>query len=536
MKTWIIIFAILLCCGQAAATNYYVDFDSGNNANAGTQALPWRNIPGTQSPYGGVTSGWQSLVADDIIYLRAGTTHSSADGGRILIDSTWYGNGTEGHPISIQVLDGWGSGTVTINGTGISGILFRITSRNWIEVKGTATNRLLLTNSAAQGFQSNGSGPSTRQTGLRLRYMDFTYAPSIAGCVITYSDGFEVRDCTASYNSSKGFAQGEDSPSFNDGGKFYDCVAHHNGGGGGGNSWHGFGQYDAINTLYYNCTAYSNTRDGFDFGTTSTSPDNANYGSAILVNSTAYDNGEAGFACNGVAPAYEANRHDYWYINCISYGNSMGWQIYCGVYARLYHCVAENNTSRAAEIFTTPSVCGSVAIKTRNNVFSNHSWAMFYGYCPEPSTGIEDYDYNFYERGSYTGAQFVCNYFLECFTWAQLAAWRTYVVGDAHTNIDVGTGLASNFTDRAGHIYTPTASSNGLLNSGVYITSGIESDLTVVAYAQTDRNGNPRANPPDIGAYEYGSGGTTYNSSISLGAKGFSAPNLRGARFGATVN
>ena len=89
-----LMFCILLFLAEAHATTYYVDFDSGNNSNDGLSTdYAWRSLPGTQNPTGG-SSGWAVIAAGDTIYIKAGTSYISSDGGYILINSTWYMNGT----------------------------------------------------------------------------------------------------------------------------------------------------------------------------------------------------------------------------------------------------------------------------------------------------------------------------------------------------------------------------------------------------------------------------------------------------------
>jgi hypothetical protein len=69
---YLIIFLISLQSPVFAAT-YYIDFDTGNDTNAGTQALPWKYAPGM--------IGWEgsaTLSNNDTVILKGGVTWTPA--------------------------------------------------------------------------------------------------------------------------------------------------------------------------------------------------------------------------------------------------------------------------------------------------------------------------------------------------------------------------------------------------------------------------------------------------------------------------
>lgn len=78
------------------AAEYYVDQDSGNNANSGLAGSPWKELPGTLSPTGAI-SGWKKIYAGDKITLSAGDVWSKS----VKINSSYYDNATESNPITI---------------------------------------------------------------------------------------------------------------------------------------------------------------------------------------------------------------------------------------------------------------------------------------------------------------------------------------------------------------------------------------------------------------------------------------------------
>ena len=76
------------------AATYHVNPQTGNNANAGTAAAPWRTPPGTRNTgnTGFISTAWgpitaqQKVACGDTILLRGGATQASAHKGEKLID------------------------------------------------------------------------------------------------------------------------------------------------------------------------------------------------------------------------------------------------------------------------------------------------------------------------------------------------------------------------------------------------------------------------------------------------------------------
>lgn len=176
-KTCLMLTFLLGITTLSNATQYYVDFDNGSDANNGlTTTASWKNIPGTKNTgnTGWVSgnTGWVKINAGDIITIKAGTTHTSSKGGLVLLDSTYYNSGTVNAPITINVSSTWGSGVATINGTGItvpvwSGLIDNRTIP-YLILDGynpnisTTNIGLLLTNSYYNNFQSIVSNTTVR--------------------------------------------------------------------------------------------------------------------------------------------------------------------------------------------------------------------------------------------------------------------------------------------------------------------------------------------------------------------------------------
>jgi len=130
-----IIFLILLWITPAISATYYIDFSvAGDDTAAGTaEGTAWKTIPGTrntgdtdweQTAWGtaGATFNSGSKVpAGTIFLIKPGTTHDSGNGGQIQIDSTYYdADATAANPIKFVADQSWASGTVTIDGSGIT--------------------------------------------------------------------------------------------------------------------------------------------------------------------------------------------------------------------------------------------------------------------------------------------------------------------------------------------------------------------------------------------------------------------------------
>lgn len=177
-------YVLVFCmAARAFSATYYIDFDSGNDASAGTSTgTAWKSLPGTQdaastgdlsSSYGGGTFTTSSKVpAGTIFKIKSGTTWNSTDGGRWNITSSWYDNGASANPILIQLDTGWGSGGTLVDGTGmVVPIALCLVQRDGVIIDGVITNGLMFANSTNRGVyykEQAGTSVSLLDVGVRF--------------------------------------------------------------------------------------------------------------------------------------------------------------------------------------------------------------------------------------------------------------------------------------------------------------------------------------------------------------------------------
>jgi len=108
----LVVAAVLLLCGEAQATTYYVDSNGGNNANPGlSMSEAWQTPPGLGTSGRGWPSG--GLVAGDRVIIKRGSSFTG-----LWSFSSWYQarGATRQNPIAVEVADNWGTGPVTLRG------------------------------------------------------------------------------------------------------------------------------------------------------------------------------------------------------------------------------------------------------------------------------------------------------------------------------------------------------------------------------------------------------------------------------------
>ncbi len=131
---------VLSVASGLSARDFFVDLGNQSDVNDGlTESTAWKTIPGTRSTDGTtyLNAAWGSITTtakigeNDTIWLKAGTSHVSANGGLVQLaaSSSYYTNGCSN--ITIRTSQTWGTGTnATINCTGmtvgISAILVQI--------------------------------------------------------------------------------------------------------------------------------------------------------------------------------------------------------------------------------------------------------------------------------------------------------------------------------------------------------------------------------------------------------------------------
>ncbi|GAI03878.1 unnamed protein product, partial [marine sediment metagenome] len=103
---YFILFAIMMTSQILAGTDYYVDAANGNDANPGTESLPWQTVQKAAN----------TIVAGDSVIVKAGKYTGK------VYEST---NGSPGSFITYQA-----SGTVETEGFTISGDYIRVEGFN----------------------------------------------------------------------------------------------------------------------------------------------------------------------------------------------------------------------------------------------------------------------------------------------------------------------------------------------------------------------------------------------------------------------
>lgn len=305
---WVV--ALILSALPCAGATYYVDFDAGNDANAGTStSVPFKTLPGTRkadnsdyvsTAFGGTTFTYNAtkVPAGTTFKIKRGTTLDSTKGGWTQIDSLWYQNGTAGNPITIQTDAAWGSGSVILNGTGATLPSYRglinIDSIQYMVIDGLAASGIIVTNSPWNGIRAYGTGSN----GPTLRNLEIGNSPHalvnvlssdgstplywngvvLDGLIVhdgtgttdtdsliyaSWLNGFSITNCVA-YNSGVGADCIHVESSHE--GWILNCTAHN--GGEQGIDLSRNGSYksrdDSYNLTVRGCTSYDNILNDFD--------------------------------------------------------------------------------------------------------------------------------------------------------------------------------------------------------------------------------------------------------------------------------
>ena len=500
---------------DVSAVTYYVDVGSGNDSNAGTsQSAPWRTIPGTRTANGGnwLRSTWGSVTSSnklqpgDIIELRAGGTMTSAIGGKLVIDSSYYNNGTSTAPITIRVSPSWGSGNFTYDMSGMTNQQYQgmveILNRNYIQINGAGSTRRFVVRDAPGDWALIVYGSSSvHAVGHKFSYLEIMNSAN-AGLDIAYADNWIVANTISHDNGTMGFSVGALDDAMVKNGTFVDSEAYRNGLGQANYAIaHGFGLYGGMNVTYLRCRSHDNKRDGFDFGTAT----NTHSASAKVINSESYNNGEDGFGVNGGTVGTVSVD----YINVIAFNNKVsGWQIYDGPKVGIYHSIAHSNganPSFGGNILTyTDTGFPRPNITLRNNVlYKPKYFAQIGSYNSPGGTPIISSNYNIYVPRS-SNAEIGFD-----FPWGTNRSY-TNPPSFIGPNDKLGTAFDPRFVSASSTTTLALNNYHLAFASGPAINAGIT--LTSVVGADKDRDGKLRSSPPEIGLYEYG---TTASSALA---------------------
>lgn len=346
----IVVIAALLFPAAGLAAIYYIDPDDGDdNLSGADRASAWRNLPGTRRPDNAgfiKAPGWSRIVPGDILLIKSGTTIRNA----LVIDHTFYGNGTRQRPIRIVRDTSWGFGPVVFDGS--SQVLGRwesmisVLKRDYVEIEGSTAGGIVIRHARGGGLRATGHTESRKMDGFRVRnvklYDNLKFNVVLQRCDGFLLDAVEVDGNRRDTEESGGFHIGGHTYGCSRG-RLLNCRSYNNGDtprsqAGGTDARIGFWLVNSTDIFFENCVAHDNEGDGFDVGVEGSPPstvtDNIRY-----INCQSYNNAD-GFGCNlddvpGIARV--------WYVNCISRGNITGWNIYEGADAFVYNSLAAYN-------------------------------------------------------------------------------------------------------------------------------------------------------------------------------------------------
>ncbi len=396
------------------SATYYVDPLAGNDTRNGvSRASAWKTIPGTYKLDNsgflfvpGAPTGWAKINAGDVIKIRSGTTILN----KLVIDATWYNNGTSSTPILITRDDTWGTGSVTFEGSQQSlefwDTMVLVWSRDYVQIDGVSTDGIVIQNANGAGFQGTGTSESVKMKGLTVKNVKFfnneKFNVILQRCDSFHFENIDIDGNRRDTNASGGFMIGGGSYGCSNG-RLVNCRSYNHGDtpgsqGGGTEARIGFWLTNSVNITYENCVAHDNEGHGFDAGVVGNPPsvraDNIKY-----VNCEAYNN-SVGFSSN-LDDIPGAAR--FWYINSISARNYAGWMVYNGASSHIYNCLTTGNRW-GIYIDSLAYVNRITFIEMKNTIFYKNSrgwpdvntWDLWH----HRVDGLDgDSDYNHFEQG-----------------------------------------------------------------------------------------------------------------------------------------
>lgn len=106
---------------ESSTHNYYIDCDSGNDANSGTWASPFKTLGKVSggSSATGLPASPKTLVADDVVYLINGTCNQTITSSGIAVVGDFTQAGSSGHRIIIKNYPGSSATIENSSGRGL---------------------------------------------------------------------------------------------------------------------------------------------------------------------------------------------------------------------------------------------------------------------------------------------------------------------------------------------------------------------------------------------------------------------------------
>jgi len=342
---------LLISVRLAEATEYFVDFSGTpgstcSDTNLGTsRTAPWCTLPGTRNTADtaylntawGNVNGTAKIGAGDTIWIKGGTTMTSARGGRVHFSrwggKSFYAAGTSGSPKHVRngvdASPAWGSGDVVYNCSGMTidvnpgygcwNVMNDSGEGDWLYVQGSSDSaRIRITNSASYGFSASIFGGSPILNGLLVQYVEIDHS-SAYGINADNTNSASFLNVVTHDNGMSGAVFGGYGNDPCTDCSMVDVESYSNGVPANGGNNHGV---DAINSgtadhpvVFLRCKAHDNGRDGFDNGIVTTS----GVIHLLILHSESYSNGEDGFACSGDPNCASCD------VNC-SVVNSIAWK------------------------------------------------------------------------------------------------------------------------------------------------------------------------------------------------------------------
>lgn len=395
------------------AVTYFVDPANGNDLYAGNGLTkPWQHVPGsyrTDNTGFIPAAGWTKLNGGDTLRIKSGSTIVN----RLLITPTWYSAGNGDRPIVIMRDTAWGSGAVTISGSGLTlGTWDALVSvqAGRIIVDGIAKSGIIMQNSPGAGLQGYGPSESNRMRGNIFRnlklFNNVNFNFQMQAC-----DSFIIDNVLIDGNRQNGTMSG----GLHMGGERYsctnglvrDCESYNHGATPGTQEGYtdariGFWLTNSQNISFINCRAHDCQGRGFDLGEVDPAAVITNNIKVINCRST---NNYAGFGCNLQDIAGTSR---FYFVNCIADRNVMGFNIYEGPAAFVYNCLTAFNTW-GIYVDAPKYVNRSTSVTIKNTVFyknnrpgSSGSFDLYLYRIEGLSSFISDF--NHFESGGQTDA------------------------------------------------------------------------------------------------------------------------------------
>jgi hypothetical protein len=408
----ILVALILFLASPVWATDYYIDYGAGNDANAGTATgTAWKHFP--KDPDATGVSGAHTIAGGNTYYFKQGDQYD------LDTDMTITESGTSGNVITITSSDAWGdaSGYGLIHGGSNPIEVFDLNGADYVTI-----SKMELT--AFPGVGGNtGMGIHLHGTSNNVTIDDVkSHGESSSNTYGFYSHGtvtsLELTDSTA-YNNSYNFIVGGGVGNY-----VRRCTAYDAG-------IDGFRVNDDKLILYFeDSISYSNDQDGWDLFDS----DNK-----IINNSKAYDNTAAGFKLGGNETASGTV-----VTNSIAYGNVRGFRTNNSMGQTLKNNTAYNNSIAGFDVYCQSPCAAATVTLTGNIAYENGTQDLRVSV----GGGTLTFDYNNW----YSAAGTVISYQGDTYTSAQFATYQSEKSQDAN-------GISDNpdFTNAAGNDFTLTS-------------------------------------------------------------------------------